>query len=297
MNIRKILAAVLCCVLFIAMQACFAEAPAAEIPRNYLKNYRNGVLGNNDYSTNDILTVTFFDTLANAPAGAWDVSEAQDGSVMAWIENDVNLFIAGEGGVSCRKCEELFMNYTSATSINFNGCFYTNYAEDFDSMFACCYQLESLDLSGFNTEKVENMVDMFNACSKLAEVNLSSFNTANVTDMSYMFAGCNALKAADLSSFDTSNVTTMEAMFANCSSVTSIDVSSFNTSKVKTFYTMFISCDQLAELNLSSFDFSAAEDMSYMFKHCGSLTDIGCTITVPSGAMHDEMYRNSGLEK
>jgi len=171
------------------MQGCFAET-AAEIPQNFLKNNKVGVLGNDAYRTNDILTVTFADTLANAPADAWDASEAQDGSVKAWIENDVDLFIAGEGGVSCKKCQGLFENYTAVTSINFNGCFHTDKAQDFDSMFACCYKLTSLDLSGFNTEKVENMVDMFNACTSLAEVNLSSFNTANVTDMSYMFAGC-----------------------------------------------------------------------------------------------------------
>ena len=51
------------------------------------------------YFRSDIRSVVFKDTLADMPEDAWDVSEAQDGSVMAWVAQDV-LTIAGEGGVT-----------------------------------------------------------------------------------------------------------------------------------------------------------------------------------------------------
>ena len=40
-----------------------------------------------------------------------------------------------------------------------------------NSMFNECYELESLDLSNFNTSKVKNMKRMFYNCNKLKYLN------------------------------------------------------------------------------------------------------------------------------
>lgn len=69
----------------------------------------------------------------------------------------------------------------------------TENVTDMREMFANCYELSSLDLSGFNTENVINMRGMFRECEVLTALDLSTFNTANVTDMSDMFLGCTAL--------------------------------------------------------------------------------------------------------
>ena len=39
-------------------------------------------------------------------------------------------------------------------------------------MFNGCWNLEKLDISGFNTNNVSDMTDMFKDCSKLKEVNV-----------------------------------------------------------------------------------------------------------------------------
>ena len=75
----------------------------------------------------------------------------------------------------------------------------------------CCLfyginNLQSLDLSSFNTQNVTNMSYMFNNCSKLEKLDLSSFNTPKLSNMSYMFYGCSNLQILDLSSFNTKNV-------------------------------------------------------------------------------------------
>ena len=44
-----------------------------------------------------------------------------------------------------------------------------------NSMFNECYELESLDLSNFNTSKVKNMTCMFHKCNKLKYLNLENF--------------------------------------------------------------------------------------------------------------------------
>lgn len=50
-------------------------------------------------------------------------------------------------------------------------------------LFNGCSNIESLDLSNFNTVKVTDMKQMFSSCSNLTSLTLgSNFSTANVTD-------------------------------------------------------------------------------------------------------------------
>ncbi len=188
------------------------------------------VLGNDDLLRSDVGTVTFLDTLADAPEDAWDVSANGDGLVMAWIVLDessdlYDLYVAGEGGVYANEDSAyLFAFYDSATSISFNGYFYTTNATDMSGMFYECALLEDLDLNGFDTSAVTNMSYMFYDCVSLADVDVSSFNTSEVTAMSYMFTSCEALTELTLSGFDFTNVTDMEYMLAGCSSLETVDI-------------------------------------------------------------------------
>ena len=67
---------------------------------------------------------------------------------------------------------------------------YCTYAQN---MFAGCKNLETVDLSDFDTHSIRNMAGMFKDCKSLKEIDLSNFNTSNVKDMSYMFNGCKKL--------------------------------------------------------------------------------------------------------
>ena len=44
-----------------------------------------------------------------------------------------------------------------------------------EKMFTNCSNLQSLNLSSFNTDLVENMENMFTNCSKLSSLNVDSF--------------------------------------------------------------------------------------------------------------------------
>ena len=57
-------------------------------------------------------------------------------------------------------------------------------------MFCFCMDLQSLDLSYFDTSNVTNMSDMFSFCYDLESLNLASFNTSKVEEMSGMFNQC-----------------------------------------------------------------------------------------------------------
>ncbi len=150
---------------------------------------------------------------------SWDVSEQQNGTVMAYIIDDsenegmYKLYIGGEDGVIApSKSNSLFMGFSNATSMN---------------------------LSNLDTNGVITMASMFNGCSSLISLDVSNFDTSNVTKMASMFNNCSSLTSLDLSNFDTSKVTTMSTMFTNCSSLTKLSLCSFDTSNVTNMTNMF----------------------------------------------------------
>ena len=140
------------------------------------------------------------------PADSWDVSEKQDGSVLAWITNGNALYVGANGGINAKYCQSLFYGYYNVLEINFNHCFHTDYATSMKSMFDYCPSLRALDVSDFSTDNVTDMAGMFYQCSSLTSLDLSDFNTSKVTDMGNMFAYCDGLTNLDLSNFDTGNV-------------------------------------------------------------------------------------------
>ena len=168
--------------------------------------------------------------------------------------------------------EKLFWRCANLESVDLSG-FDTSNITDMSRMFSSCVSLTELDLSHFDTSNVTDMHNMFHGCANLTELDLSAFDTSNVTDMSNMFSTTN-LTELDLSHFNTSNVTNMGAMFSACSDLIKLDLSGFDTSNVTNMSFMFLTCRKLAELNVSHFNTSNVTDMSNMFSLCSSLTKL-----------------------
>ena len=127
---------------------------------------------------------------------SWDISEAGDGSVMAYVEDDgtgnstYKVTIGGKGGIIAN---ESMIRYFSGFS-----------------------KMTSIDLLALDTSEVTNMSYMFNYCISLPNLDVSNFDTSKVTDMSGMFNKCRSLTSLDVSNFDTSEVTNMSYMFCKC---------------------------------------------------------------------------------
>ena len=212
------------------------------------ETYEYSAFGLN-YPRNQIRSVTFLDTLADAPRDALDVSEAGNGAVLAWAERcstllpRYDLYIGAEGGVwAGESCNLMFAGYTNLQRIEFAEAFHTDGTTDMSFMFWWCENLTELDLSGFDTANVGNMSDMFSCCRKLEKLDLSSFNTANVECMRAMFVGCNALSKLDLHHFNTSRVQDMSSMFSDCDALQFITLSdSFVPADTDTT-DMFLNC-------------------------------------------------------
>ena len=73
-------------------------------------------------------------------------------------------------------------------------------------MFSECYELEFLDLSNFNTNKVINMEYMFNKCYKLKEIKgIYNFHISNLNNLNKIFDECNDLEYINISKFNLSH--------------------------------------------------------------------------------------------
>lgn len=225
-----------------------------------------------------VVSVTFLDTVKDAPSSCVDVSEAGDGSVLAWVsgyDDTYELFIAGEGGVCApESCYWMFGYYTSCKQFNFNGNFHTENVKDMSSMFYGCSSLDDIDVSTMNTSNVENFDGMFGACSGLTELDLCAMDTSNATNLYRMFTFCSNLKKIDMSTWDTSKVNNMGWMFYHCTSLESLDLSNFDTRNVTEFYRMFSGCSKLRSVDVSSFDTSSATNMQEMFNECPLLEEM-----------------------
>ena len=230
--------------------------------------------GQSQYLRKDVNTLTFQSSLQNAPSSAWDVSEAGDRSVLAWMNNG-DLYVAADGAIAPNPdASWLLQDFVNLKTIKFGNCFDTSSVTDMRSMFDHCTSLTSLDLSGFDTSSVTDMGAMFQNCASLTSLDVSSFDTSNVTHMFFMFDCCESLTSLDLASFDTSNVIDMDAMFGGCKRLTGLDLSGFDTSNVTSMDYMFSNCEDLTSLDLSGFDTSNVADMSNMFRSCTSLTNL-----------------------
>lgn len=233
--------------------------------------------GQERYLREDVYYVSFLNSLKNAPSNAWDVSEAGDGSVLAWMSGN-NLYVASNGKIAPNpNASHMFGRFVNLKAINFGDNFDTSNVTNMANMFSSCRSLTNLDLSCFNTSKVTNMAYMFSGCSNLTSLNLTGFDTSNVTGMSCMFSRCGSLTSLDVGGFDTSNVTQMSFMFNNCSGLTSLNLSSFDTSNVTTMFDMFFGCSSLTSLDISGFKASRGTEMDGIFSGCNKLTGLQCS--------------------
>ena len=206
---------------------------------------------------------------------SWDVSEAKNNSVIAWLSG-TKLYIGGKDGVKGNiNSSYMFHNFQNLTSINFNNNFDTSNVEKMNLIFSDSIKLNILDVSSFNTSKVTDMSLMFGGedhkIMSLTEIKgLENFDTSKVTSMRGMFQNAVYLTKLDLSNFDTSKVTDMSYIFcgglSNKMSLTEIKgLENFDTSKVTNMKQMFQNLTKITKLDLSSFDTSKVTDMTYMF--------------------------------
>lgn len=264
--------------------------------------------------SNQIISINF-ETEMNPLDDAsytYDVSEKQDGSILAYLtENDIFSEIIGGGT-------------WYDLHIQTDGEFIAN--SDFSGWFAgMMYLLQINGLENVDTSNVIDMSNLFAGTGMIAasfstyedasdipnniavNIPIDLLNTSNVTDMSSMFAFSFIPQISDNSVYmlnlDTSNVENMSNMFLGFYDLFDtyhIDISNWNTSKVMNmsgmfgfsvgletinlriidtsnvtdFSNMFAFSENLLSLDVSNFSAEKAEDMSYMFYRLSNVSTL-----------------------
>ena len=256
--------------------------------------------GQSVYTREEVITVSFVNSLKDAPSDTVDVSAEKDGSILTWMTKG-NLIVASDGIIALNQnSSAMFYDFVNLQHVDFGDSIDTTRVRDMSKMFYNCKSLQNLNLSSFNTSNVTNMSGMFGCCENLQNLDLNSFDTSDTTDMNGMFWYCKSLDTLNISSFDTSNVTNMAqmfgyceqlkelnvsnldtkmvtnmgSMFQHCRSLLQLDVSGFNTSKVTEMDAMFNDCSNIEQLDLSAFDTSQVTTMAYMFMYSSKLSDL-----------------------
>lgn len=211
-----------------------------------------GFWGQYRYKRRDVQHVKFQRSQRNMPEDAWDVSDAKDGSVMAWMKDGILYVGAADGKIAPNKSASgLFSRFINLETIDFGNAVDTSGVTDMHHMFYFCEKLRQLDLRCFDTSNVTTMQAMFAGLTSCTDIDVSSFDTAKVKDMSMMFAYCSELYSLDLSSFNTRTVSNMSAMFQLCKKLELLDIAKFSPYSLLNHTRMFADCPKLAHIATS----------------------------------------------
>lgn len=243
--------------------------------------------GNSGVLRSSITEIEIKDTYI--PTGSetafWDASEANDGSVMVYVEG-AKLIIAGNGS------GKVYANPDSTAAFSSTGSDYfsslttfiggnllnTSKATTMKDMFRLATKLTTVDVSNWDTSNVTSLYRTFSGKSgsemALQTLDVSNWNTGKVTDMIATFQRCTNLRSLNVGNWNTSNISSFQNAFSWCYSLTELNVSGWNTESCTTMTTMFGECRSLEELNVSNWNTSACTDMSYMFAYCYSLKEL-----------------------
>ena len=266
-----------------------------EIPDSFILAASEYPVFGSEYTRDQIVSVTFLDTLEGQSGGAWDASRAGDGSVMAWVKPNgalFDLYIAGEGGVAAPEdCTFLFGKYSNVQSVRIGGALHTENTTSMYEMFLNCTALTTLDVDGFDTAQVTDMRMMFSGCRALTELHVGGWDTSRAENMGFMFNACYGLKSLDPGGWNTSRVTDMMNMFAFCQGLTALDLSGWDTSAVTDMSAMFFNCRELRSLKTGGWTTAAGTEG--MFDGCEKL-DAAAISALLAGGAHSEGPGTSG---
>ena len=123
--------------------------------------------GQERYLREDVYYVSFLSSLKSAPSDAWDMSDAGDGSILAWMSGN-NLYVASNGKIAPNpNASNMFGRFVNLKEINFGRNFDTSNVTNMSYMFYNCRSLTKLDLSYFHASSATNTTSMFKNCDML----------------------------------------------------------------------------------------------------------------------------------
>ena len=129
----------------------------------------------------------------------FDVSKEQDGSVIAWVDENSTMYIGGRGGIIAdQSLNTMFSYYTSVKEVIFKKVLNTKDSISARNMFLSCENLKTTDINNIDTSQIQNFQMMFANCQNIVELDISSWNVKSAKNMSGMFLNCNTLRTLNI---------------------------------------------------------------------------------------------------
>ena len=223
--------------------------PSDGPPEVHLMNGREFAL----QTPKDIQRIVFTDEPVKLDRMSFDASMEQDGSVTAWIEQNVMYVTSGRKGIPIKAPRDsrcMFLARDELQTVDFRNLDFST-AEEFSTMFANCKKLRHLDMSKCDVSNVTCFNEMFGNCTKLRYLRIDGWDTAKCRNYDKMFLNCECLRVIDLSHFDTTSTLSASNMFAGCTRLTSVILGDFkvpeaNDDQRARFYPiMSLSCNNM----------------------------------------------------
>ena len=187
--------------------------------------------------------------------------------IKTFLENNINIYIDSQP-------INFIYKYKSNNNRIHVKFIFKQLLNDLSFLFFGCKNLESIDLTSYDTSNITNMFNMFTDCENLKTVDLSSLKTNNYINMGCLFSNCTALEIINFPSVNKINITNLGQSFYECKSLESLNLSSFNTIKVKDMSSLFCGCSSLKSINISSFKTDNVVDMKLLFHTCQNLRSL-----------------------
>lgn len=154
--------------------------------------------------------------------------------------------------------------------------FYCTGSTGLNSVFANCWSLETVDVSGWKVDTIKSFANMFDYCYSLKEIDVSNWEPTATTSFAGMFRYCWHLKSIDISSWIAPNCTNYSSMFEQCRSLVSCgNLSNLSVSSATTLQNMFNTCQSLQSITgLSNWDVSKVTNIASLFNACTAMKSI-----------------------
>ena len=116
-------------------------------------------------------------------------------------------------------------------------------------MFYDCKNIESIDLTPFNTKKFSDVSNMFNGCSNLKNIVWGDIKF-RATRMDAVFFNCQTITSIDTSFLDPeyNGTTNINTMFGQCYALKTIDLSNLKTAAITKANNIVLGCRSLVNI-------------------------------------------------
>ena len=241
-------------------------------------------------------------TVPTTAIASYDVSEEQNKSVMAYLEDDgteagtYKLTIGSKGKIiASESMKNYFYGFTNVKSMDLSNLD-TSFTTNMDSMFINCSSLTELDISNFDISNVTTFGgSLLYGCNNLVSLNMSGLNFMKNSSPIIIGAGNENLKVnlsdanfsginisgtfSGIAEIDLTNTNFQNSNMSRAFQHTSIKKVNFSNADFTNanMQALFAGNSNLISVDLSNAKTIGVTDMSGMFNGCSNLKSVNLT--------------------